>query len=51
MGQLVVRGHVLTVDDDRRVLTDGAVYVNDGRIDFLPRLEKNRAFQGPSVLR
>ncbi len=33
MGQLVVRGHVLTVDDDRRVLTDGAVYVNDGRIE------------------
>ena len=33
MGQLVVRGHVLTVDDDRRVLADGAVYVNDGRIE------------------
>ena len=33
MSQLVVRGHVLTVDDDRRVLTDGAVYVNDGRIE------------------
>ena len=33
MGQLVVRGLVLTVDDDRRVLADGAVYVNDGRIE------------------
>ena len=33
MNELVVLGHVLTVDDDRRVHRNGAVYIHDGRIE------------------
>ncbi len=33
MNELVVQGRVLTVDDDRRVHNDGAVYMHDGRIE------------------
>jgi 5-methylthioadenosine/S-adenosylhomocysteine deaminase len=33
MNELVVFGCVLTVDEDRRVHRDGAVYVHDGRIE------------------
>ncbi len=33
MGELVVLGQVLTVDDDRRVLNNGAVYIHDGHIE------------------
>jgi cytosine/adenosine deaminase-related metal-dependent hydrolase len=33
MTALVVRGRVLTVDAERRVIDDGAVYIHDGRID------------------
>src|SRR5829696_2038679 len=33
MDELVVLGHILTVDDDRHVHTNGAVYIHDGRIE------------------
>jgi cytosine/adenosine deaminase-related metal-dependent hydrolase len=33
MTELVVLGHVLTVDQDRRVIEDGAIYIHDGRIE------------------
>ena len=33
MTELVVLGRVLTVDEDRRVIEDGAIYIHDGRIE------------------
>jgi len=40
MGSLVVNGLIVTMDEERRIIEDGAVYLEDGKIEDVGRTSK-----------